>query len=193
MVVIVAGLVVGFNLLSPGDRQLPTAGTVTVSGVAAIGGPFELTTHKGQTFTQADVVSKPYLVFFGFTHCPDICPTTLSELTSLMDELGPDADRLTLLFITVDPERDNQQVLTEYMTAFDSRIIALRGTAEQTEVAVKTFKGYYKKVLGNTGDYTMDHTAGIFVIGADGRFTCTLDMHEPCEMRMAKLRRLVKR
>jgi protein SCO1 len=181
-----------FSGILRGDQQLPTAGNVVRSGVAAIGGPFELTTHKGQRFTNADFAGKPYLLFFGFTQCPDICPTALSELSNLMAELGPDAERLTPLFITVDPERDNQQILGEYMTAFDRRIVGLRGTPEQTEAVVKAFKAYYKKIPLEGDNYTMDHTAGVFLMSADGQFSGTLDMHEPREARLAKLRRLIK-
>ncbi|GAA2884251.1 protein SCO1/2 [Aminobacter niigataensis] len=191
-VAVVGGLLIGFSGIFPGVQPLPTSGTVSSTGEAAVGGPFELTTHRGQKFTNADVAGKPYLMFFGFTYCPDICPTTLSELTSLMDELGPDADRFSPLFITVDPERDNQQALAEYMTAFDSRIVALRGTPQQTEAAAKAFKAYYKKVPVDGGGYTMDHTAGVFLMGADGRFIGTMDMDEPRETRIAKLRRLIE-
>ena len=192
-IVMLGGLVVGFSGLLPRNEQLPTAGNVARSGVVAIGGPFELTTHKGQTFSNVDVAGKPYLMFFGFTRCPDVCPTTLTELSSLMEELGSDADRVTPLFVTVDSERDNQQTLAEYMTAFDRRIIGLRGTPEQTDAAVKAYKAYYKKVPLEGGDYTIDHTAGVFLMSADGRFIGKLDMHEPRETRVAKLRRLVKK
>ncbi|MGN6550653.1 MAG: SCO family protein, partial [Pararhizobium sp.] len=139
----------------------------------------------------AQLAGKPYLVFFGFTHCPDICPTTLFELTDLMAELGPAADRFTPLFITVDPERDTQQVLVEYMTAFDERILALRGSQEETDATVKAFAAYYRKVPVEGGGYTMDHTAGVILMDAEGRFVGTLDMHEPRENVLAKLRRLV--
>lgn len=163
------------------------------SGVPAIGGPFELVSHHGKRFTNADVAGKAYLVFFGFTHCPDICPTTLSELTILMDDLGADAERLTPILITVDPERDTQQVLAEYMSSFDSRIVALTGTPQQTDAAAKAFKAYYKKVPQDGGEYTMDHTAGVYMMSAAGEFVGTLDMHEPQETRLQKLRRLVNR
>jgi protein SCO1/2 len=138
----------------------------------------------------ASLAGKPYLVFFGFTHCPDICPTTLFELTDLLQKLGPDADRVTPLFITVDPERDTQQALAAYMTAFDPRILALRGDKAATDVAVKAFAGYYRKVPTD-GGYTMDHTAGVILIDAAGEFAGKLDMHEPRGTTLAKLKRLV--
>ncbi|MBT1155862.1 SCO family protein [Aminobacter anthyllidis] len=192
-VAIAGGVLIGFSGILPGAPQLPRSGTVSSSGVAAVGGSFELTTHKGQRFTDADVAGKPYLVFFGFTFCPDICPTTLSELTIMMSELGADADRFTPLLITVDPERDNQEMLAEYMSAFDSRIVGLRGTPEQTAAAARTFKAYYKKVPLDGGDYTMDHTAGVLLMGANGRYIGMMDMDEARETRIAKLRRLIEK
>ncbi len=190
-VAVIGGIVLGLSGILPGAQQFPVSGTVSSSGEAAVGGPFELTTHKGQKFTNADVAGKPYLVFFGFTFCPDICPTTLSELTVIMNELGADGDRFAPLLVTVDPERDSQQILADYISAFDSRIIGLRGTLEQTSAAAKAFKAYYKKVPLDGGEYTMDHTAGVFLMGADGRFFGMLDMDETREARITKLRRLI--
>nr|WP_237683929.1 SCO family protein [Pseudaminobacter soli] len=170
----------------PGTRPTPES---VATGTARVGGPFTLTSHKGDAVDNAKLAGKPYLVFFGFTHCPDICPTTLYELTNLMADLGPAADRLTPLFITVDPERDTQTVLAEYMTAFDGRILALRGDKAATDAAVKAFAAYYRKVPTD-GGYTMDHTAGVILIDEEGRFAGTLDLHEPRENVLAKLRRL---
>jgi protein SCO1/2 len=189
--ILVAVLIAGYYM-APSGREHPTQSTHD-RGIPSIGGPFELVSHKGKRFTHADVAGKAYLVFFGFTHCPDVCPTTLSELTILMDDLGADADRVTPIMITVDPERDTQKILSEYMSSFDSRIVALTGTPQQTEAAVKAFKAYYKKVPLDGGEYTMDHTAGIYMMSAAGAFVGTLDMHEPQDIRLRKLRRLVDR
>lgn len=187
-IAVVAGIWIGFSGILPGSGRVQEPAS---TGTAAIGGPFELTSHKGETFGNARLAGKPYLVFFGFTHCPDICPTTLFELTDLMNELGPAADRLTPLFITVDPERDTQDLLATYMTAFDERIVALRGDQAQTDAAVKAFAAYYRKVPLDGGGYTMDHTAGTILMDAEGQFAGTLDMHEPRETVLSKLRRLV--
>ena len=187
-IAIVTGIWIGFSGILPGTGRVQEP---VSSGIAAIGGPFELTSHKGETFNNARLAGKPYLVFFGFTHCPDICPTTLFELTDLMNQLGPDADRLTPLFITVDPERDTQEILASYMTAFDERIVALRGDQTQTDAAVKAFAAYYRKVPIEGGNYTVDHTAGVILMDATGQFVGTLDMHEPRETVLAKLKRLV--
>ena len=157
----------------------------------AIGGPFELVAHTGATVNNATLAGRPYLVFFGFTYCPDICPTTLAELTGLLNELGTAANRLVPLFITVDPDRDTQEMLDGYMKAFDSRILALRGNESMTQAAVKAFAAYVRKVPLSGGSYTMDHTAGVFLMSAEGRLMSTLDMHEPHEVRLAKLRRLL--
>ncbi len=191
-VAIVGGVLLAFSGILPGVERPGAATSGTTTGVAAIGGPFELTTHNGETLTDEDLEGKPYLVFFGFTHCPDICPTTLLELTGLLADLGPAADQITPLFITVDPERDTQELLASYMTSFDPRILALRGTKEQTDEAVKAFAAYYEKVPLEGGNYTMDHTAGVYLIDAEGEFMGTLDLHEPRENQLQKLRRLAE-
>lgn len=189
-VLVCIGFFFFFSGIVPGVQRSPLGSASKNPTVATIGGPFKLTTHRGKTLTNKDLVGKPYLVFFGFTHCPDICPSTLFELTEMLKVLGPEANKITPLFITVDPERDTQELLASYLTSFDSRIIALRGTDEQTRQAVKAFAAYYKKVPMEKGSYTMNHTAGIYLIDANGKFIGTLDSHEPRKTRIQKLRRL---
>lgn len=186
-IAIVAGIWIGFSGMLPGTGRVQES---VSTGTARVGGPFTLTSHQGEVYDNARLAGKPYLVFFGFTHCPDICPTTLFELTDLMEQLGPDADRFTPLFITVDPERDTPELLASYMTAFDERIVALRGDPAQTDAAVKAFAAYYRKVPLEGGSYTMDHTAGVILMDAEGQFAGTLDIHEPRETVLAKLKRL---
>lgn len=164
----------------------------TSIGAPKVGGPFSLVSHTGKRVDNRSLAGRPYLVFFGFTNCPEICPTTLFELTDLITALGPVADGFETLFITVDPERDTQEVLARYMTSFDSRILALRGTAAETTSALKAFSAYAKKVPLEAGGYTMDHTAGVFLVKADGGFGGMMDIHEPRETRLEKLRRLAK-
>lgn len=188
LVAVAAGLWVGLRL---SQRNINQAAEISVAGKARIGGPFKLASHRGELIDNARLAGKPYIVFFGFTYCPDICPTTLFELTDLMTKLGPRADRLTPLFITVDPERDTQEALANYMSAFDGRILALRGDKAETDAAVKAFGAYYKKVPTEGGQYTMDHTAGVILIDANGEFAGKLDMHEPRDAALAKLERLV--
>ncbi|WLS01174.1 SCO family protein [Shinella sumterensis] len=153
-----------------------------------LNGPFSMETHTGETFNSTSLAGTAYLAFFGFTHCPDICPTTLFELTDMMKELGPAADNLKVLLISVDPERDSQELLSQYMTAFDPRFVALRGTRQQTDDVVKSFAAFAKKVPLDGGQYTMEHTAGVYVIDADGRFVRLLRMEEPREERMRLLK-----
>lgn len=164
----------------------PTSEPVA-TGKALVGGPFQLETVEGKPFSDKNIVGRPYLVFFGFTNCPDVCPTTLFELTGLLKELGPAADKLVPLFITVDPERDTPEMLRVYMNAFDPRIVALRGTLDQTTKAAKAFAAYFKKVPLDGGEYTMDHTANVILMKAEGTFQGTLDMHEPRETQLKKL------
>ena len=180
-------LIIGYLLQSSGGKR----GEPDTSSTPSIGRPFELVSHRGQVIDNAVLKGKPYLAFFGFTHCPDICPTTLFEQSDLMNELGPAASGFNVVFISVDPERDTQQLLNEYMTSFDRRILALRGTPEQTATAVKAFSAYARKVPTEDGSYTMDHTAGVYMMDANGSFKGTLDMHESREVRMKKIRNLM--
>ena len=162
-----------------------------VGGVADVGGPFRLMSHRGEAVSDVDLRGKPYLLFFGFTHCPDICPTTLAELTRRLEQLGPDAEKLRTLFVTVDPERDTQQDLAEYMTSFDPRIVALRGDRAQTEEIVRVFKATVRRVPLKDGGYTMDHNVIVYMMDAQGRFVNSLDPHESENVQLQKLRRLV--
>jgi protein SCO1/2 len=131
---------------------------------------FTLTDHTGKTRTLADFKGKAVVVFFGFTQCPDVCPTTMSEMASVMKELGPSADKVQVLFITVDPERDTQQLLAQYVPAFDSRFLGLVGDKAATDAVAKEFKVFYQKVPGKTpGSYSVDHTAGSYVFDPQGR------------------------
>ncbi|HEY4542497.1 MAG TPA: SCO family protein [Noviherbaspirillum sp.] len=131
---------------------------------------FALPDHNGKMRTLADFRGKAVLVFFGFTHCPDVCPTTLSEMASVMQQLGPDAERVQVLFISVDPERDTPQILSQYVPAFHPSFLGLVGNVAQTEAVVKEFKAFYQKVPGKEpGSYTVDHTAGSYVFDPEGR------------------------
>lgn len=174
-------------LRSPGS---PVAQTPARAPPVAIGGPFRLTSHTGATVTNESLKGKPYAVFFGFTHCPDVCPTTLFDLSNLLQELGSDGDKVVPVLISVDPERDTPQVLAEYMQAFDPRILALTGAPEEVEAAVKAFKAYRRKVP-TEGGYTMDHTSLVYLMDREGRFFSTLDRHEDKGTQLAKLRRAV--
>lgn len=165
--------------------------TEASSGKAAIGGPFALVSQNGERVTNETLRGKPYLAFFGFTNCPDICPTTLFELSEMMAELGPDADKFNVLLISVDPERDSQELLATYMTAFDPRIVALRGTREETDAVLKSFAAAAIKVPTDNGSYTMEHTAGVYLMDENGEYAGLMRMDEPREQRMQALRNLL--
>lgn len=131
---------------------------------------FKLTDHTGKVRTLADFKGKAVLVFFGFTQCPDVCPTTMAEMADVMRQLGPQADRLQVLFVTLDPERDTQKLLAQYVPAFDSRFLGLYGDMAATAAVAKEFKIFYQKVPGKQpGSYTIDHTSGSYVFDPQGR------------------------
>lgn len=131
---------------------------------------FALTDHTGKHRTLADFKGRAVVVFFGYTQCPDVCPTTLSEMAAVMQQLGPMADKVQVLFVTVDPERDTQELLSKYVPAFDPRFLGLYGDKAATEKVAKDFKVFYQKVPGKeSGSYTIDHTAGSYVFDPQGR------------------------
>jgi protein SCO1 len=156
---------------------------------AAIGGPFRLVDQNGKPFTDQDMRGKPYLVFFGFTHCPDICPTTLFEMSQLMRKLGPDADRAGALFITVDPGRDTPAIVKDYLASFDPHLRGLTGDQAAIDQAVKDYRVYAKKVPLQGGDYTMDHTAIVYLMDKDGQFVAPFDLQRSADVEATELRR----
>lgn len=154
-----------------------------------IGGPFHLIDENGKPFSDRDMVGRPYLVFFGYTHCPDICPTELTELSALMHKLGPDADRAGVLFVTVDPERDTQAVLKDYMSSFDPHLRGLTGDRAAIDAAIKDYRVYAKKVPIDNGDYSMDHTAIVYLMDKNGHFVAPFNMDRTADAEAAELRR----
>jgi protein SCO1/2 len=156
---------------------------------AAIGGPFQLTDQDGRTVTERDLLGKPSLVFFGFTNCPDVCPTTLFDMSQVLHALGPDADRTRAIFITVDPERDTQSVLKDYLSSFDPHITGLTGDLPAITAVAKEYRAYFKKVTIDGGGYTMDHTAITYLMDKDGRFVSPFKLNRATEEAAADLRR----
>jgi protein SCO1/2 len=156
---------------------------------AAIGGPFRLLDQNRRTVTDADLKGHPFLVFFGFTHCPDVCPTTLFEISEVMRELGADADRLGALFITVDPERDTPEALKEYLSSFDPHLVGLTGDLNAVGAVAKAYRVYFKKVPLDDGGYTMDHTAIVYLMDKDGRFVAPFSLRRTTEAAVADLRK----
>ncbi len=146
------------------------------SAVAAVGGPFHLEDQSGKVVTQRDLNGQPFLVFFGYTHCPDVCPTTLFDMSQVMKKLGPDADRINALFITVDPERDTPELMKDYMSNFDPRLRGLTGDQAAINTALKEYRLYAKKIPLKDGDYTMDHTAIVYLMDKNGDFVARFDL-----------------
>jgi protein SCO1/2 len=168
---LLAGLAGTVAVLALGACRQGSPGFVNTDVTGAeFGRGFDLTDHHGQRRTLADFRGKAVVVFFGFTQCPDVCPTTLSEMAQAMVALGARADQVQVLFITLDPERDTRELLAQYVPAFDKRFLGLFGDVEATTRVAREFKVFFQKVPGSTpGSYTLDHTAGSYVFDPKGR------------------------
>ena len=156
---------------------------------SAVGGPFRLVDQDGRQRTDADFRGKPFLVFFGFTHCPDICPTALFEMSEVLRRLGPDAANTAVLFISVDPERDTPEKLKEYLSSFHPRIVGLTGSPQEIAEVEKTYRVYAKKIPLDGGGYTMDHSAIVYLMDKDGRFVAPFNLKRTADEAAADLRR----
>jgi protein SCO1 len=164
-----ATLVLGFGLVAACSEKQQSFTSIDLTG-ATYAKDFELTDHNGQVRHLKDFSGKVVIMFFGFTQCPDMCPTTMLELAEIKKNLGKDGDRLQALFVTVDPERDTPEILKAYMTNFDPTFLALTTTPEKLAELAKDYKVYYKKVPGKTPtSYTMDHSAGSYVYDTKGQ------------------------
>ena len=179
------GLVLCFAviLLVAGRDVSPIAQT------AAIGGPFELIDQDGRPVSDRDFKGRPFLVFFGFTNCPDVCPTTLFEISEVLRALGPDADKVNALFVTVDPERDRPEQIKDYLSSFDPNLKGLTGSPEAVAEIVSGYRVYAKKVPLKDGDYTMDHTAIVYLMDKNGQFVAPFSLKRRPEEAAADLRR----
>ena len=158
-------------------------------GTSAIGGPFNLIDQDGKVLTDRDMAGKPFLVFFGFTHCPEVCPTTLFELSEVFKRLGPDGAKTAGLFITVDPERDTPAVMKDYLSNFDPHLRGLTGDPQAVEAAIKEYRVYAKKVPLEGGDYTMDHTALVYLMDKQGRFVAPFNLKRSADAAAAELKK----
>ncbi len=147
-----------------------------VTAPAAIGGPFRLTDQAGQTVTEKNLQGKPTLIFFGFTHCPDVCPTSLFEISEVLRAMGKDADRVNAWFISVDPERDTSAAMKDYLSSFDPHLKGLTGDPDAVAKVISGFRVYARKVPLKDGDYTMDHTALIYLMDRDGKFVAPFNL-----------------
>lgn len=161
--------------------------------VGLFGGSFSLQTTDGVPFTENDLKGPPTLIFFGYTFCPDVCPTTLAETTGWREQLGLTPEELRIIFVTVDPERDTAESLATYLTAFGSPVIGLRGTEEQTEKAKAAFGVFSERVEdASSTEYLVDHTASVFMIGTDGRFEGTISFGEDGKTAKGKITKLIE-
>ncbi len=179
-----------------GTLTFEKAGTVAVTYAVGpllnpIGGAFSLIDQDGEAFSDADLKGKPYAIFFGYTHCPDVCPTTLFEMSAALQKLGADAGALNVVFVSVDPERDTPALLKDYLSAFDPHIVGLTGTMESVAAAAKTFHVVYRKNPAEGGDYSMDHSASVLLMDTEGRFVGTISYGEDVDVRFEKLKQLV--
>jgi len=165
------------------------SGSSVGPAIAAVGGPFHLTDQTGKPVSDQDFKGRPFLVFFGYTHCPDICPTTLFEISEVIKKLGSDADRTGAIFITVDPERDTPAALKDYLSSFDPHLRGLTGDPAAVEAAIKAYRVYAKKVPLKDGDYTMDHTAVVYLMDKDGHFVAPFNLKQTPEAAAEQLRR----
>jgi protein SCO1/2 len=190
--VVAAGLLVlaagGLLALAFRDTPQGAAGTALAS---AIGGPFHLIDQNGKPVNDGDLKGKWQLVFFGYTHCPDACPTALNEIALALDRLGAKRDAVEVVFITVDPERDTPEVLKSYVASFDAPIIALTGAPDAVAQAARAYRVFYAKHPLPDGGYDMDHSAVIYVMSPEGRFTATFTPDSTAEAIADRLQKLL--
>jgi protein SCO1 len=164
-------------------------GLKNVAAPAAIGGPFQLTDQAGHTVTEKSLQGRPTLIFFGFTHCPDVCPTSLFEISEVLKAMGGDADRVNAYFISVDPERDTAAAMKEYLSSFDPHLEGLTGNPDEVSKVITAYRVYARKVPLKDGDYTMDHTALIYLMDRDGKFVAPFNLKQTPEAAAADLKR----
>jgi protein SCO1/2 len=150
-------------------------GNKPIAPQASIGGPFQLTAHNGQRITDQDLLGRPFLMFFGYTHCPDVCHTTLFEMSEILRAMGPSA-RIGALFVTVDPERDTPEILKDYLSNFDPRIVGVTGAHEALDPMLKEYRIYAKRAPGAGDDYSVDHTTAVYLMDKNGRFVSVFNV-----------------
>ncbi len=162
-----------------------------VQSSTKVGGPFTLVDDTGAQVTEAALKGRPTVMYFGYTFCPEVCPTTLTELTQWIRMLGPDAYKLNYVFVTVDPERDTPKVMHDYVSAFDPRIRGFTGTPDQIAKVAGEFRVYYKRIPASDGGYGIDHTAGLYLMNSKVRFLGFIPYQEKTDTAVAKLRKLI--
>ncbi len=161
--------------------------SVSVPVTTSVGGPFALIDHNGKAITHRDLEGRPTLIFFGFTHCPDVCPTTLMEISKVFELLGPQA-KVAALFMSVDPERDTPALLKDYVSNFDKRIIGVTGPRESVDAALKTFRVFARKTKGEGESYSVDHSSLVYLMDKQGRFATAFNLQQSPEQAARALR-----
>ncbi len=169
---------IGFVVLRPAGRPADTG----------LGGRFVLETGQGKPFNSSQLAGKPFIIFFGYTHCPDVCPATLTELASDIKLLGSDADKLNYVFVTIDPARDTPSVMQAYVGSFDPRIIGLTGSAPQIATIAREWHVFYRKEPGSGQDYAMEHSATAYLMDAHGGFAGFFNFQDKPAVQIAKIR-----
>ena len=189
VITVIAAFLAGLLVISVALLLVVGRSPVQMAAPSAIGGPFKLVDQNGQAVTEEALKGKPSLIFFGFTHCPDVCPTALFEMSELYKALGPDGDKVGAYFVSVDPERDTPAVLKEYLSSFDPRLRGLTGDAAAVAAMEKAYRVYSKKVPLDGGGYTMDHTALVYLMNKDGQFVAPFNLKRKPEEAAADLKR----
>jgi protein SCO1/2 len=187
---LVLWLLVGAAALAATGLYAYTTMTRTAQTAGLGQGDYQLVTATGEAFTRDSLMGKPSMVFFGFTHCPEVCPTSLAEMASWYEALGEEAENLQAFFVTVDPERDTAEIVADYV-GWTGRVTGVTGTPQEVAKATSSWAVYAEKVPLEGGDYTMDHTASVFLVNADGEFEGTIAYRESTDTALAKLRRLL--
>lgn len=187
------GGLIGLLVIPGALQRLMPAGGVTTIGQASVGGPFSLIDHTGKRVTDADFRGRFMLVYFGFTFCPDVCPSGLQVMAAAIDAVGPKAEDVVPIFITVDPERDTSAQLANYVTSFHPRLLGLTGSLAEIDAVAKAYRVYYKKVKDekSSAPYTMDHTSIMYLMGRDGRFVSHFTHATPVTAITAALKKVL--
>ena len=193
LVILVAALALVLAVVTGGLWLMTQGPHASSQGKALVGGPFRLASASGEVVDSETLKGNPYVIFFGFTHCPEVCPTTLYTLSGALNDMGAAGAGIPAFFVTVDPDRDTPEALKAYMESFDNRVVALRpANADELSAITKTFRVFYRRQPTSDGSYTMDHTALIYLMDGDGDFFGTISYGEDAETVRGKLERLVE-
>lgn len=194
---VLAALAVGAFLIAGAlvlaGSAIVRPGVANTAASTAIGGPFHLASSRGGVLSDTDLRGKPFAIFFGFTHCPEVCPTSLWDMSEALRRLGAEGKDLTVLFVSVDPERDTPEILARYLQSFDPRIIGLSGARKDVEALARAYRVYWRKVPTPDGDYTMDHTSLVYLMDPNGAYSDFIAYKDDAATRDRKLRTLLER